>query len=250
MNPSCGLSYKRWYGLLTFEERGSSMASRSKTGAEAGVGGGKAIKPRVIERRNRDEAVLAAAISVMSERGYAATSIQEVADRVGVLKGSLYHYFSSKEELLFRIINESYAESIAIAEQVAALGLPPIDELAEYLRRSCVWYLDNVERANIYFTEARHLTGDRLSQTQQRGRDFEHHVRDLVAEAQAAGEITTTLNPRLVTRFVLGALNEVRTWPSRSGRSPFSRDEMAEAFVRLTLNALGAQSNAPSAIVS
>lgn len=204
---------------------------------------GKRPKPRVVERRNRDAAVLAAAISVMSERGYAATSIQEVADRVGVLKGSLYHYFSSKEELLFRIIEESYMESIDIVAQTQALGLPAIDELSEYLRRLCMVYLGNVDRANIYFAETRHLTGERLQTTKLRGREFERHVRDLITRAQEDGDVDTTLDVRLLSRYVIGSLNSVRSWPSRSGQT-FSNDAMADAFVRLTRSALGAPPSA------
>lgn len=205
----------------------------------SGRAAAKTTAPRPVERRNRDEAVMAAAISVMSERGYSATSIQEVADRVGVLKGSLYHYFSSKEELLFRIISEAHAQNRVIAEEVAALGLPAVDELFEYLRRSCMSYLENVEVTNIYFAESRHLTDERRDQVRASGREFEKHIRDLVTRAQKDGQLTSPLDPRLLTRYVLGALNNVRTWPSRSGKS-FSNSEMADAFVTMTRAAVGA----------
>ena len=196
--------------------------------------------PRSSEGRNRDENVLAAAISVMSERGYSATSIQAVADRVGVLKGSLYHYFSSKEELLFRILEESHLESSAIAQNVAALGLGPLEELTEYLKRQSLWYLANVERANIFFTEARNLTGDRLQVTEQRAGEFAKHVRDLITAAQEQGQIRSQLDPRLLTRYVLGSLNNIRFWPSRSG-AKFSKEQMLGALIQMTLNALEAQ---------
>lgn len=191
------------------------------------------------ERRNRDENVINAATTVMSERGYSATSIQEIADRVGVLKGSLYHYFSSKEELLFRVLSESHAESDKITQEVTALGLSPLDELSEFLRRLCLWYLTNVDRANIYFTESRHLTGERHKLTQQRGREFTQHLHDLIAAAQENGQIKSTLDATLLTRYVLGSLNNVRAWPSRSGKD-VNKDAMADAFVQLTRNALEA----------
>ena len=176
----------------------------------------------------------------MSERGYSATSIQAVADRVGVLKGSLYHYFSSKEELLFRILEESHLESSAIAQNVAALGLGPLEELTEYLKRQSLWYLANVERANIFFTEARNLTGDRLKVTEQRAGEFAKHVRDLITAAQEQGQIRSQLDPRLLTRYVLGSLNNIRFWPSRSG-AKFSKEQMLGALIQMTLNALEAQ---------
>lgn len=200
----------------------------------------KSVDSRQSEGRNRDSTVLAAAISVMSERGYSATSIQNVADRVGVLKGSLYHYFSSKEELLYRILDESHREGLEITESVAALGLTPITELTEYIRRQSLWYLANVDRANIFFTETRNLTGDRLKTMDDRAAEFSKHVRDLVVAGQELGEIRSTLDARLITRYVLGAMNNVRYWPSRSG-AKFSKEQIVDAMIEMTLNALEAR---------
>lgn len=197
-------------------------------------------KRQGIKRRNRDLDVMAAAISVMSDRGYAATSVQEIADRVGVLKGSLYHYFSSKEELLFRILSESHRESDAIMQDVAALNLEPLEELSEFLRRECLWFLSNVSRANIYFTASSDLTGPRLKEIQSSGRGFTDHLLKLITAAQNTGQIASNIDASLLTRFVLGSLTNVRAWPSRSGES-FSKDEMADAFVRLVRNALQAK---------
>lgn len=205
---------------------------------DAVIDGASARQNRV-ERRNRDQNVMDAATSVMSQRGYSATSVQEIADRVGVLKGSLYHYFSSKEELLFRVLSESHAQADKIRDEVVALGLSPIEELMEFLRRLSVWFMTNVDRANIYFTEARHLTGDRHKQTQRLGREFVQYLQDLITAAQKAGDIRSPLHPTLLTEYVLGALNNVRAWPSRSGKD-FSQEQMSEAFVTMTRHALEA----------
>jgi hypothetical protein len=141
--------------------------------------------------------------------------------------------------LLFRIVSESHEQNRVIVREVAALGLDPVDELFEYLRRSCLSYLENVEVANIYFAETRHLTGERRDQVRAAGREFEKHIRDLVTKAQDLGQITSPLDPRLLTRYVLGDLNNVRSWPSRSGKS-FTDAEMADAFGQMTRAAVGA----------
>lgn len=190
-------------------------------------------------KSNRDDDVIEAAVSVMSERGYAATSVQEVADRVGVLKGSLYHYFSSKEELLFRILEESHAENRAISDDVRLLRLSPLDELCEYARRLALWYLANVERANIYFSEARHLTGDRRSSMVEAGRRFEKHILELVEAGRAAGEITTETDTHLLTHFVMSSLNSVRSWRTPSS-APVGEEAIASSFVVLLRRAIAA----------
>ena len=132
-----------------------------------------------------------------------------------------------------------------MAQNVAAMGLGPLDELTEYLKRQSLWYLANVDRANIFFTEARNLTGDRHAVTEQRAAGFAKHVRDLIAAAQAQGQIRCQVDPRMLTRYVLGSLNNIRFWPSRSG-SKFSTEQMLDALIRMTLNALEAQEPANS----
>lgn len=183
-------------------------------------------------RRNRDANVMAAAVEVMSERGYAATTIQEVADRVGVLKGSLYHYFSSKEELLFRILEESHQQNAEIVARVKASESSALEELLEYLRQSAAWYLANVERANIFFTESRHLTGAHRDKAREDSRNYVRYIQGLLEKARADGDIRDDLDIRLITRFVLGALNSVRSWPARSGdRIP--AEAIVESFSEL-----------------
>ncbi|MBU8865623.1 TetR/AcrR family transcriptional regulator [Paenarthrobacter aromaticivorans] len=191
----------------------------------------KAAKTR--ERFNRDDNVIAAAISVMSDKGYASTSIQEVAERVGVLKGSLYHYFSSKEELLYRILEESHEQSREIHREVIELDLPPLETLLLYVRRLSVWYLANVERANIFFTEMKHLTGDRQVAAAGWGRAFERDISDQVVAGQADRSIRDDIDQRLLTRFILGAVNNVRFWPSRRSSRQFDHDAIVDALVAL-----------------
>ena len=70
-------------------------------------------------RRKRDEEVVAAAAKVFYERGYSAATVQDIADELGILKGSLYHYIKTKEDLLFRIFEEVHKEVEAILEEVA-----------------------------------------------------------------------------------------------------------------------------------
>lgn len=207
------------------------------TGRSTGARAGKQ------ERRNRDQNVMEAAITVMSERGYAATSVQEIADRVGVLKGSLYHYFSSKEELLFRVLTESHAQADKIAEEVRALELEPIEELSEFLRRECLWFLTHIDRANIYFTESKQLTGERYRETQRMGKHFVQQLQDMIVAAKESGQIGTPMDITLLTDYVLGSLNSVRAWPTRSGKK-YSKEQMADAFVELTRQAL--QVSAPA----
>lgn len=196
-------------------------------------------KPR--ERFNRDDHVIAATIEVMSEKGYGSTSIQEVADRVGVLKGSLYHYFKSKEGLLFRILEESHNQIRQVQQDVAELDLPPLEHLLKLVELSSEWYLANIDRSNIFFTEMKHLKGDRLIAAKSWGRAFERSIGDQVIAGQADGSIRSDLDQRLVSRFIIQSVNNVRFWPSRGSGQKFESSEITEALVALIKDAIGAE---------
>ena len=78
-------------------------------------------------RKRRDQEVIDAAAKVFYERGFADASVQDVADELGILKGSLYDYIETKEDQLFRPLEEPHDEVQAILEEVAAVeGLKPL----------------------------------------------------------------------------------------------------------------------------
>src|SRR5687768_71674 len=114
------------------------------------------------KRRNRETDVMHAAIDVFWRKGYSASSVQDVADTVGVLKGSLYYYIESKEDLLARIIDDVHERSRRILDEVVALDVSPLERLRTYIERHVEWYLEHVEEVTVYFRDWRFLSGERL----------------------------------------------------------------------------------------
>src|SRR3954463_16258741 len=76
--------------------------------------------------RRRQQEILEAAARVFHEKGYESTSIQDIADAVGILKGSLYYYITSKEDLLFEILQSVHEEAL---ENLAQIDATPGDAL-------------------------------------------------------------------------------------------------------------------------
>src|SRR3954463_11841233 len=94
-------------------------------------------------RKRRDEEVLDAAARVFARRGYSDASVQDVADELGILKGSLYHYISTKEDLLFWLLEGVQADFDAVLAEVSDTeGLSPVDQLALYVRSHVAYNLD------------------------------------------------------------------------------------------------------------
>lgn len=186
--------------------------------------------PMQTARRNRDEEILAAAIQVFSQKGYAAASLQDVADAVGLLKGSLYHYISSKESLLYRIFQESHVEAFRLMNGIDELDLPPGARLREFVRQMTLFYAQNRARASLYFGEWRHLTGvDRDTVMGQR-REFEIYVRTILEEAEGLGLTRDGLDIKLATRYLLTAVNGVVIWyrPEGALSAPQIAEQIAD----------------------
>ncbi len=191
---------------------------------------------QVAERRNRDAEVIAAAIKVFHSKGFPAATVQDVADEVGVLKGSLYHYISSKEDLLFRVLKESHDQAAGIMEEIVALDATPIERLRAYLERMHLWYLNNHERASVYLNQQRHLTGTNREEVRAQARNLEHFLRELLAEARGSGALRQDLDLKLATYFLLGALNSLPNW-YRPGRG-YSPEKIAAIYTEMALRAM------------
>lgn len=187
-------------------------------------------------RRNRHDAIFAAAIAVFSERGYAAASLQDVADAVGLLKGSLYHYISSKENLFYEIIQDWYVQAVELMNGIDALELTADARLREFVRQLTLFYAQDRERASLYFSEWRHLTGAQHETVLGQRRAFELYVLRLIQAVEADGLAREGLEPKLAARYLLTAVNGIVLWYHPGGSWPAAK--IAEEYADMTCAAL------------
>ncbi len=185
-------------------------------------------------RKRRDQEVIDAAAKVFYERGYADASVQDVADELGILKGSLYHYIETKEDLLFRLLEELHDEVQAILEEVAAAeGLKPLERLELYIRRQVLFNLENLPRVAVYYNDYERLSPDRRSQIVARRKVHERYVTEVIEEAQRGGDANPDLDARLLSNFIHGAFIWTYRWYRSGGK--ISRDKVADTCAEFAL---------------
>ena len=120
--------------------------------------------------KRRDREVLDAAAKVFYERGYAAASVQHVAEELGILKGSLYHYIKTKEDLLFRLLQETHDDVDRILAEVEAVeGLSPLERLHLYVQRQVEYNIDALERVSVYYHDVDQLSEERARRSSPAG---------------------------------------------------------------------------------
>ncbi|MCU1557813.1 MAG: TetR/AcrR family transcriptional regulator [Microbacteriaceae bacterium] len=149
---------------------------------------------------------------MFSQKGYSAASLQEIADRVGILKGSLYHYIDSKESLLFRILDGSHTSAMEIMKEVDALSLPTELKFVTYVERVVLWYLQHLDRAGLYQNEWRYLEGDFAQEVRRHRRNFNGYMRSMVDAAVTEGLAPKDLDAETATSFVLSAIDSIPSW--------------------------------------
>jgi TetR/AcrR family transcriptional regulator, cholesterol catabolism regulator len=187
---------------------------KKKVGPNGGAG---AARPA----RRRDRDVTNAAVEIFYERGYADATVQDIADELGILKGSLYHYIETKEDLLFQLIEEVHAQVQRILEEVEAEeALGPLERLELYVRRQVEYNIENLKRISIYYHDRGRLTGERLAYVKSARRVHDYFVTALISEAQEAGEASDAADARLLANCVFGTIIWTYQWyrPGRMSR--------------------------------
>jgi AcrR family transcriptional regulator len=173
------------------------------------------------------------ATRIFFERGYADATVQDIADELGILKGSLYHYIDSKEDLLFRLLDQVQLEAAAIVEDVAARAdLDTLARLSLYVRASVEFDLSNPRRIAVYYREGEQLSGERLKLIVQRRRTREAFVVGLIREAQAKGDANAALDPTILSNCIFGTIIWMYRWYRPDGGvSAQALGEMCAQFV-------------------
>jgi TetR/AcrR family transcriptional regulator, cholesterol catabolism regulator len=169
--------------------------------------------------RRRDQEVLDAAAKVFHTRGYADASVQDIADELGILKGSLYHYIDSKEDLLFRLLDETHDDVQKNLDEVAALpDLTPLERLREYTRRQVEYTSRNLAKMAIYYHDADQLSPERRRELYRKRGVHEKFVADLIMQAQERGDANPGVDPKVLTNCLFGSMIWVYRWYKPGGK--------------------------------
>jgi AcrR family transcriptional regulator len=181
------------------------------------------------------EGILEAAARIFSEKGFHATSMQDIADAVNLQKASLYHHFSSKQEILADILDYALDLINKRLEIVLSQPLSPDEKLRQAMVSYFQTIAENRNLAAVLLLELRSLDPDLKARQASRREKFERLWRDLIIEGKAQG-IFNDVDPSLTGRAILGVMNWTVTWYRSDG--PRSANEIADLFADLLLNGL------------
>lgn len=208
------------------------MAERT-TSRRSGANGAR--RGRISDERWRK--ILDAAAEIFATKGYEATTIRDIAEAAGILGGSLYYYISTKEDLLFALIEDFHRlGSQGIAEVEAETEGRALEVLRAVIVRHVALNARNGARAAVFHNDFRHLDDERKREIVRSRRAHEDRIEELIRDAQEEGAARPALDPRLTALSVLSLLNSTHQWyrPDR-GVTP---EQLGELQADLLLHGL------------
>jgi AcrR family transcriptional regulator len=172
--------------------------------------------------------------------------MQDIAEAVGLYKGSLYHYIVSKEDLLVKAFERALAELLVEVERVAAdSSLSASDQLRRIVQQHVMSVAGNLDALTVYLYDFRALAGESLTTVVAQRERYRQLVTEVITRGVERGEFTTA-DPTIATLGLLGMCNWVAQWYRPGGR--LRPSDIGELFAELILHGLGvtASSQAPA----
>ena len=200
----------------------------------AGANGKLGRKGKISEERWR--AILDAAAEIFARKGYEGTTIRDIAEAVGMLAGSLYYYISTKEDLLFAVVDEIHRDGRRLMEDPPIAPDDPLEAIRETVFRHVRFTAENVVRTAVFYDDFRYLAQERKAAIVEYRRSYELEVAELIKRGQEKGVFKASVEAELAAIALLGFLNSIHQWYRPGGQ--WTPDELADAYAELAVGGL------------
>ncbi len=220
------------------------MKNNNKDVLEAGMATGTSAGAKTPVRRKRAStglrhedkriAILRTAAQLFAVNGYEATSLDMIAEQLGMHKATLYHYVSGKESILYQCLVLSFSDLDSVMERMQDRNVPVLERLRSFVRSLA-------EAQNNDFGRCLVLVGSRPldllpgGEIRQFQRRLDTTVRDLVTEGMADGSIKPC-HVGLFSALLFGALNWVPRWYKAGDK--LSIEQVVDSFMDILLYGL------------
>ncbi len=184
-------------------------------------------RPRNLQKTEEIYQVIA---RLFAYRGYHSTSMREIARELGMNQSSLYHYFASKQDILFTLMNDAMDDVLAILEEISSTGLLPEDRLNRVLSFYTQYYAGDQERLILLINEMNSLNEEYRSILVGKQRRYVQLIKSILEELASQGKIKQ-IDPAIATFAFFGMVHYTIKWYHKDG--PVSLEQLANAFVEI-----------------
>ncbi len=178
----------------------------------------------------KQEQLFNTAASLFAEKGYHGTSISDLAQAMGMRKGSLYHYFKSKEELLFRLLDEYITEALTEIEKICALEVTPTEKLRQFMLFYSSFYAGDRDRLVLLINDIDKLGESYRLQVIEKERRYYRALTGIFSQLQVAG-IMKPIPPAVAAFAFFGMVHYTCKWFHKDGA--ITAEELSEMFLEI-----------------
>ncbi len=186
---------------------------------------------------SRRAELLALAAKLFAERGYVSTTVRDIADAAGILSGSLYHHFDSKESMADEILTGFLDELFGAYADIVAEGKGPRETLEAVVVASFESIHRRPAEVAIYQAEAKHLMPlPRFAYLVDRNTEFRKLWDGILTDGIAAGVFRSDLDVELTYRFIRDTVWVAVRWYNPDGA--LSADDVAQQYLGILLDGI------------
>lgn len=194
------------------------------------------------ERKPREQRwaeLIEVATQVFYEKGYDGASLQDIADRLGMLKGSLYYYIQSKEDLLFDVVSTVHRDGLAVIRARADVEGEPLQKLESVIVGHVEHTCRNLVPTAVFLHEISALPAGRREEVLGSEHAYQGVFRGLIEQAQKQGDVRADLDPRLAALSVLGSTNWVYRWFRPGGA--FTPEQIGAELAEMSIRGIATE---------
>ena len=196
------------------------------------LNGGAGEEGRTVPTKQQ---IFRSALELFALQGYDATSARQLAARVGIEAGSLYNHISSKQDLLFQLIQKAtYDLIVTVSRAIEAAGDDSVERLGAGVRAHVIFYCVNSTQALVGERELRALTPENFAETRKQRDEYEALFIGTLEEGMRSG-LFRRLDSHTICFGILG-LSNVALWYSPGGR--LTDAEIADSYADFVMRAV------------
>lgn len=188
----------------------------------------------VLKSFDVQECVISAAVELFAVRGFGSTSVQQVVTSAGVTKGAMYHYFRSKDDLLFAI----YERLLTLQSEHLRAIIGSDRSTGEKLRAACIDVIDtsvdSLQELTVFFQSAHLLSESRRAEVTHRRRRYNDEFASIIDAGQREGIYRSDIPRAVLIAHFFSDVHYLSSWFSTDGPEDKTlvAEQLTDLFIR------------------
>lgn len=181
------------------------------------------------------DAILKESLALFAQRGFAAVSMRQIAERVGIQPAAIYQYHTNKQQLLVAVLS-THMEGLLAALKQDQRDEPPLEALIRFVRLHIRYHLTRPDEVFVSYMELRSLEDENYRLIEAQRGIYEGALKTILTRGAEDGSLRV-VDPHVSAMAILSMLAGVNTWYRSGGR--LSPDKIEDIYISMVLGAVG-----------